>query len=68
MNKMLQNRLKFEIKDMQNYPQFTLNIDPNHFNIWYVSFKGAEKTLYENENLKLKFVFDNKYVIIFLLY
>ena len=64
MKKIIQNRLKFEMEDMKKYPQFTLNIDPNHFNIWYVSFKGVEKTLYVNEDLKLKFVFEGDYVII----
>ena len=68
MKKLMQNRLKYELQDMKNYPQFTLDIDPNHFNIWYVSFKGADKTLYANENLKLKFVFEGNYVIIFKLF
>ena len=65
MKKIIQNRLKFEMEDMKKFPQFTLNIDPNHFNIWYVSFKGVEKTLYANEDFKLKFVFEGDYVIIF---
>ena len=57
------NRLKFEFEDMKKYSQFKLNIDPNNFYIWYVSFKGAEQTLYQNENFTLKFQFDEGYVI-----
>ena len=30
--------------------------------IWYVSFKGAENTLYANENFTLQFKFSNEYV------
>ena len=57
------NRLKFEFEDIKKYKQFKLNIDPKNFNIWYVSFQGAEKTLYQNENFTLKFQFDEGYVI-----
>ena len=57
-----QNRLKFEYEDLKKYPQFKLNIDPQNNTIWYVSFKGADKTLYENENFTLKFHFDGEYV------
>ena len=56
------NRLKFEFEDMKKYNQFKLNIDPKNFNIWYVSFQGAKKTLYQNENFTLKFQFDEGYV------
>ena len=49
---------------MKKYPQFKLELDVNKHNIWYVYFKGAEKTLYENEDFKLKFVFDDLYVSI----
>ena len=56
-------RLKFEFEDMKKYPQFKLERDKNQINIWYVTFKGVEKTLYENETFKLKFVFDDDYVI-----
>ena len=63
MSGMTKNRLKFEFEDMKKYSQFKLNIDPNNFYIWYVSFKGAEQTLYQNENFTLKFVFDARYVI-----
>ena len=64
MKKRMQNRLKFEYEDMKKFPQFKLELDNTKTNIWYVSFKGADKTLYQNENFKLKFVFDDDYVII----
>ncbi len=64
MKKRMQNRLKFEYEDMKKFPQFKLELDNTQTNIWYVSFKGADKTLYQNENFKLKFVFDDDYVII----
>ena len=58
------SRLKFEKEDMKKYPQFKLEFDANQDNVWYIYFKGAEKTLYENENFKLKFVFDDYYASI----
>ena len=58
------SRLKFEKEDMKKYPQFKLEFDANKDNVWYIYFKGAEKTLYENEDFKLKFVFDDLYVSI----
>ena len=60
----MQSRLKFEFEDLKKYPQFILEIDKEKSNIWYISFQGAEKTLYANEKFKLKFVFDDDYVII----
>ena len=62
MNKMKFNRLKYENKDIKNYDLFSLEIDPNDNNIWYISFKGIKNTLYENENFKLKFQFNDRYV------
>ena len=62
MNKMKFNRLKYENKDIKNYDLFSLEIDPNDNNIWYISFKGVKNTLYENENFKLKFQFNDRYV------
>ena len=64
MKKRMQSRLKFEYEDMKKFPQFKLELDNTQTNIWYVSFKGTDKTLYQNENFKLKFVFDDDYVII----
>ena len=64
MKKRMLSRLKYELEDMKKYPQFGLVVDENSSNIWYVTFQGADKTLYANETFKLKFVFDNDYVII----
>ena len=64
MNSLLFNRLKHESKEMDSYPQFTLTKDSSNELIWYVSFKGVENTLYENEEFTLKFEFSYKYVII----
>ena len=64
MKKRMQSRLKFEYEDMKKFPQFKLELDNTQTNFWFVSFKGADKTLYQNENFKLKFVFDDDYVII----
>ena len=60
-----QNRLKYELLDIKKYNQFKVQIDPKNNYVWYVSFKGAEKTLYENENFTLRFQFDEDYVILF---
>ena len=60
----MQSRLKFEYEDIKKYPQFALEIDKEKSNIWYISFQGADKTLYAKEKFKLKFVFDDDYVII----
>ena len=43
MKKRMLTRLKFEFEDMKKYPQFKLEMDKNQVNIWYVTFKGAEK-------------------------
>ena len=63
MNSIRQKRLKFEFEDMKNYPEFKVTIDQKNGDVWYVEFKGAAKTLYENENFTLKFQFDKQYVI-----
>ena len=63
MKNMKINRLKHENKDILKYDLFSLEIDSKDHNIWYISFKGIENTLYENENFKLKFQFNDKYVI-----
>ncbi len=62
MRAIRQNRLKYEYEDLKKYSQFTVNIDPKNSNIWFISFKGANKTLYENENFTLRFQFDEGYV------
>ena len=56
------SRLKYELLDIKKYPQFKVTIDPKNSNIWFVNFKGAEKTLYENEYFTLRFEFDSGYV------
>ena len=62
MDKMKFNRLRYENNDIKNYDLFSLEIDPNDNDIWYISFKGIKNTLYENENFKLKFQFNDRYV------
>ena len=62
MRGMKQNRLKYEYEDIKKYNQFKVTIDPQDTNIWYVSFNGADKTLYANEEFMLKFQFDEGYV------
>ena len=57
-----QNRLKFEFEDLKKYNQFKVNFDPKNNNVWFVSFKGAENTLYSNEKFTLRFQFDEGYV------
>ena len=58
------HRLKVEYDEMEkDYPQFKVEKDTSNQFVWYISFKGAEKTLYENENFKLKFEFSPNYVI-----
>ena len=64
MKTTVQNRLNYELKNIKKYNQLSVKISPNNNYIWYVSFKGAEKTLYENEIFTLKFQFDDGYVII----
>ena len=68
MKSIKQNRLKFELEDIKKYNQFSVKIDPNNNNVWYVSFKGADKTLYQNEIFTLRFQFDDGYVIYINLY
>ena len=63
MNPIIAHRLTAEYKEMSNYPQFSVKIDDSNHFIWYVSFKGEDKTLYENEKFKIKFEFTSKYVI-----
>ena len=54
-------RLNSEIKSIKSNPNLTLKIDEDNPNIWYISFKGAEKSLYENENFKLRFELGKNY-------
>ena len=42
-----------------------MKVADNNPRIWYVSFKGAENTLYAGEDFTLQFKFSNEYVSIF---
>ena len=61
------NRLNKELADLKTFPIFTVKVEDNNPRIWYVSFKGAENTLYAGENFTLQFKFSNEYVSIILL-
>ena len=61
------NRLKKELADLQSFPTFSVKVDDKNQRIWYVSFKGAENTLYANEDFTLQFKFSNEYVRRFIL-
>ena len=56
------NRLNAEYKEINSNTKLNLQIDENNNKIIYISFKGEEKTLYENENFKLKFELSDNYV------
>ena len=56
------NRLKKELADLQSFPTFSVKVDDKNQRIWYVSFKGAENTLYANEDFTLQFKFSEEYV------
>ena len=56
------NRLKKELADLKSFPTFSVKVDDNNEKIWYISFKGAENTLYAGENFTLQFKFSNEYV------
>ena len=58
------NRLNKELADLKTFKAFTVKVDDNNPRIWYVSFKGAENTLYANEDFTLQFKFSNEYVSI----
>ena len=60
------NRLKKELADLKSFPTFSVKVDDNNEKIWYISFKGAENTLYAGENFTLQFKFSNEYVRRFL--
>ena len=55
------NRLKIEYKEIEKNPKLKLELDEHQSNICYVYFQGEDKTLYENENFKLKFEFEDNY-------
>ena len=59
------NRLNKELSDLKSFPTFSVKVDDNNQRIWYVSFKGAENTLYAGENFTLQFKFSDDYVRLF---
>ena len=60
------NRLNKELSDLKSFPTFSVKVDDNNEKIWYISFKGAENTLYAGENFTLRFKFSDEYVRFFL--
>ena len=60
-------QLNKELADLKSFPTFSVKVDENNPRIWFVSFKGAENTLYANENFTLQFKFSNEYVRIFII-
>ena len=59
----LESRLRYELKILQENKKFSLLTDNNNPRIWYILFEGAENTLYEKEKFILRFEFDEEYVI-----
>ena len=62
MQKRIINRLLKEQKILEKNKDFTLEIDPKNFNIWYLTFPCAEGSIYKGETYTLKFTFPNNYV------
>ena len=58
----LESRLKYELKNLNENKKFSLIKDENNSRIWYVLFDGVENTLYEKEKFKLRFEFSDEYV------
>ena len=67
MQKKKLNRINKELADLKSFPTFSVKVDENNPRIWFVSSKGAENTLYANENFTLQFKFSNEYVRIFII-
>ena len=57
-----ENRLKHELEEIKKNPNLHWEPGKNNPRIWHVSFKGADNTLYEKEEFKLKFEFLDGYV------
>jgi ubiquitin-protein ligase len=69
MDKKRTSRLKKELKDLETYGDtFKVEVDPNNFQLWKISFKGADGTLYAQEDFTLQFKFPNDYVRINYIY
>ena len=60
-------RLNKELKDLKTFNIFTVKVDDNNPRLWFISFKGAENTLYAGENFTLQFKFSNEYVSIIII-
>ena len=58
----LESRLKYELKNLNENKKFSLIKDENNSRIWYILFDGVENTLYEKEKFKLRFEFSDEYV------
>ena len=57
------SRLNKELDDLKTYGDlFNVDVDPNNFQTWKISFSGAEGTLYAGEKFCLQFKFPNEYV------
>lgn len=60
----LTKRIQTEIEELKNeFPQFQVTMDKSNEFIWYISFKGADNTLYANEKFKIKYEISQSYVI-----
>ena len=59
----LESRLRYELKILQENKKFSYKLDDTNQRIWYILFEGAENTLYEKEKFKLRFEFNDEYVI-----
>ena len=62
----LESRLRYELKILQENKKFSYKIDDDNQKIWCILFEGAKNTLYEKEKFKLRFEFDEGYVRIYL--
>ena len=60
-------RLNKELADLKTFNIFTVKVDDNNPRLWFISFKGAENTLYAGENFTLQFKFSNEYVSIIII-
>ena len=58
----LESRLKYELKNLNENKKFSVIKDENNSRIWYILFDGVENTLYEKEKFKLRFEFSDEYV------
>ena len=58
-----QKRLQKELEDLDKYKDiFSIKVDEKNPCLWKITFKGAEGTLYTNEEFTLQFKFSPEYV------